>query len=143
MIVGFCGLALLVVSLFVFWKLCWPIWRNKSPSQTQNASHVDFSEALSPPNSAHAREYKVVEVEKKNPLEVAKSHSTVRLQEAALKISQTSPDIPADLRNPPKEKVTQSNKVQRQTTEPTSSSRYCCTDCSVCVLDTFKYRSTI
>ncbi|KAK3544218.1 hypothetical protein QTP86_008312 [Hemibagrus guttatus] len=31
-LVGFCGLALLVVSLFVFWKLCWPIWRSKALS---------------------------------------------------------------------------------------------------------------
>uniref|UniRef100_A0A8C6V5D4 Uncharacterized protein n=1 Tax=Neogobius melanostomus TaxID=47308 RepID=A0A8C6V5D4_9GOBI len=88
-VVGFCGLALLVVSLF-------------------NVLHVGFSEAPPPSNFADAPEYKVVEVEKKYPLQVkTNGRSFVKLQEAAMKISQTSPDIP----------------IQRQTTEPTSSSR--------------------
>ncbi|XP_072310627.1 synaptotagmin-10 [Eucyclogobius newberryi] len=125
-VVGFCGLALLVVSLFVFWKLCWPIWRNKTLStQSQNVLHVGFTEAPPPSDPVHTPEYKVVEMEKKYPLEVkANGRCAVKLQEAAMKISQTSPDIPADLRTAPKEKVSQPSKIQRQTTEPTSSSRH-------------------
>uniref|UniRef100_A0A4W5QD04 Synaptotagmin X n=1 Tax=Hucho hucho TaxID=62062 RepID=A0A4W5QD04_9TELE len=80
-VVGFCGLALLVVSLFVFWKLCWPIWRSKALS----------------------------------------SHP---LLEAAMKISQTSPDIPAEVQTALRERLGQQAKIQRQTTDPTSSSRH-------------------
>uniref|UniRef100_A0A4W5QG62 Synaptotagmin X n=1 Tax=Hucho hucho TaxID=62062 RepID=A0A4W5QG62_9TELE len=85
-VVGFCGLALLVVSLFVFWKLCWPIWRSKALS-----SHA-------PPS--------------------------VKLLEAAMKISQTSPDIPAEVQTALRERLGQQAKIQRQTTDPTSSSRH-------------------
>lgn len=125
-VVGFCGLALLVVSLFVFWKLCWPIWRSKTLStQTENVLHVGFPEAPRLAHSAPAMECKVVEVEKKYPLEVkANGRCSVKLQEAAMKISQTSPDIPADVKTAPREKPSQQTKIQRQTTEPTSSSRY-------------------
>ena len=125
-VVGFCGLALLVVSLFVFWKLCWPIWRSKALSaHAENGLHVGFPEAP-PPSSPPVNEYKVAEVEKKYPLEVkVNGRSTVKLLEAAMKISQTSPDIPAEVQTALKEKISQQPpKIQRQTTEPTSSSRY-------------------
>lgn len=124
-VVGFCGLALLVVSLFVFWKLCWPIWRSKALSaHAENGLHVGFPEAP-PPNSPPVTECKVAEVEKKYPLEVkANGRSTVKLLEAAMKISQTSPDIPAEVQTALREKLSQQAKIQRQTTEPTSSSRY-------------------
>lgn len=124
-VVGFCGLALLVVSLFVFWKLCWPIWRSKALSaHTENGLHVGFPEAP-PPNSPPVTESKAAEVEKKYPLEVkVNGRSTVKLLEAAMKISQTSPDIPAEVQTALREKLSQQAKIQRQTTEPTSSSRY-------------------
>lgn len=124
-VVGFCGLALLVVSLFVFWKLCWPIWRSKALSaHTENGLHVGFPEAP-PPNSPPVNECKVAEVEKKYPPEVkVNGRSSVKLLEAAMKISQTSPDIPAEVQTALREKLSQQAKIQRQTTEPTSSSRY-------------------
>ncbi|XP_070784862.1 synaptotagmin-10 isoform X2 [Enoplosus armatus] len=125
-VVGFCGLALLVVSLFVFWKLCWPIWRSKALSaHAENGLHVGFPEAP-PPNSPPVTECKVAEVEKKYPLEVKVNggRSTVKLLEAAMKISQTSPDIPAEVQTALREKLSQQAKIQRQTTEPTSSSRH-------------------
>ncbi|XP_053169880.1 synaptotagmin-10 isoform X1 [Scomber japonicus] len=124
-VVGFCGLALLVVSLFVFWKLCWPIWRSKALSaHTENGLHVGFPEAP-PPNSPPVNECKVAEVEKKYPPEVkVNGRSSVKLLEAAMKISQTSPDIPAEVQTALREKLSQQAKIQRQTTEPTSSSRH-------------------
>lgn len=124
-VVGFCGLALLVVSLFVFWKLCWPIWRSKALSaHVENGLHVGFPEAP-PPHAPLATECKVGEVEKKYPLEVkANGRSSVKLLEAAMKISQTSPDIPAEVQTALREKLSKQAKIQRQTTEPTSSSRY-------------------
>lgn len=124
-VVGFCGLALLVVSLFVFWKLCWPIWRSKALSaHAENGLHVGFPEAP-PLNSPPVTKCKEVEMEKKCPPEVkVNGRSSVKLLEAAMKISQTSPDIPAEVQTALKEKLSQQVKIQRQTTEPTSSSRY-------------------
>ncbi|XP_028276051.1 synaptotagmin-10 isoform X3 [Parambassis ranga] len=125
-VVGFCGLALLVVSLFVFWKLCWPIWRSKALSaHAENGLHVGFPEVPPPANSLPVTECKVAEVEKKKPPEVkVNGRCTVKLQEAAMKISQTSPDIPAEVQTALREKLSQQAKIQRQTTEPTSSSRH-------------------
>ncbi|KAJ3612355.1 hypothetical protein NHX12_020631 [Muraenolepis orangiensis] len=48
----------------------------------------------------------------------------VKLQEVAMKISQTSPDIPAEVQTALRDKLSQQAKIQRQTTEPTSSSRH-------------------
>ncbi|XP_061570791.1 synaptotagmin-10 isoform X1 [Cololabis saira] len=125
-VVGFCGLALLVVSLFVFWKLCWPIWRSKALSaHSENGLHVGFEAPQ--PGSPPVSECKVAEVEKKKfPPEVkVNGRSSVKLLEAAMKISQTSPDIPAEVQTALREKITQPpTKIQRQTTEPTSSSRH-------------------
>lgn len=49
--------------------------------------------------------------------------SSVKLLEAAMKISQTSPDIPAEVQTALRERLGQQAKIQRQTTDPTSSSR--------------------
>lgn len=124
-VVGFCGLALLVVSLFVFWKLCWPIWRSKALSaHSDNGLHVGFE--VPQPGSPLVGGCKMAEVEKKYPPEVkVNGRSSVKLLEAAMKISQTSPDIPAEVQTTLREKISQPPpKIQRQTTEPTSSSRY-------------------
>uniref|UniRef100_A0A665T1F4 Synaptotagmin III n=1 Tax=Echeneis naucrates TaxID=173247 RepID=A0A665T1F4_ECHNA len=70
-IVTFCGIVLLSVSLFVSWKLCWLPWRDKEggglgvvggPHETQEHSYLDMD---SYPNNA-----------------------------GTLKLSQTSPDVP-------------------------------------------------
>uniref|UniRef100_A0A8C7X2E4 Synaptotagmin X n=1 Tax=Oryzias sinensis TaxID=183150 RepID=A0A8C7X2E4_9TELE len=124
-VVGFCGLALLAVSLFVFWKLCWPIWRSKAlPAHCENGLHVGFD--VPPPRSPPITEYKAAELEKKKPLEVkVNRRSSVKILEAAMKISQTSPDIPAEVQTALREQISpQPPKIQRQTTEPTSSSRH-------------------
>lgn len=145
-VVGFCGLALLVVSLFVFWKLCWPIWRSKAlSSHVDNCAQGALPEAPPPMTSLSqpaATETKVVlagrqpspqppqkqreEEEKKRKVPEVKvnGRSSVKLLEAAMKISQTSPDIPAEVQQALHEHLTKQAKIQRQTTEPTSSSRY-------------------
>lgn len=46
-----------------------------------------------------------------------------RVLEPAIKISHTSPDIPAEVQTALKEHLIKHARVQRQTTEPTSSSR--------------------
>uniref|UniRef100_A0A671Q9A3 Uncharacterized protein n=1 Tax=Sinocyclocheilus anshuiensis TaxID=1608454 RepID=A0A671Q9A3_9TELE len=104
-VVGFCGLALLVVSLFVFWKLCWPIWRSKALSSNADSC---------PPG---------VLPERKVPEVKVNGRSSVKLLEAAMKISQTSPDIPAEVQQALRDRLSKQAKIQRQTTEPTSSSR--------------------
>lgn len=126
-VVGFCGLALLVVSLFVFWKLCWPIWRSKALSShpDNNGLRGGLPEAP-PPGPLPVTESKVAtEEEKKKVPEVkVNGRSSVKLLEAAMKISQTSPDIPAEVQTALRERLSQQAKIQRQTTEPTSSSRH-------------------
>ncbi|XP_074123315.1 synaptotagmin-10 isoform X1 [Sminthopsis crassicaudata] len=109
-IVSFCGLALLVVSLFVFWKLCWPHCRNKL--LISNVSALPQSISSTP----------VFEIEEK---EEKKENEMSSLQiESAMKISHTSPDIPTEVQNTLKEHLTKHEHLQRQTTEPTSSSRH-------------------
>ncbi|XP_077956626.1 synaptotagmin-10 isoform X4 [Gasterosteus aculeatus] len=126
-VVGFCGLALLVVSLFVFWKLCWPVWRSKALSaHAESGPRAGFPPEAPPPGSPpRVGGCEAAEPEKKRPPEAkANGRSTVKLLEAAMKISQTSPDIPAEVQTALREKLSQQAKIQRQTTEPTSSSRH-------------------
>ncbi|PKU43652.1 synaptotagmin-10 [Limosa lapponica baueri] len=112
-VVSFCGLALLVVSLFVFWKLCWPCWRSKP--LTSNASNVPQSNSSAPTEVFETSEKKEVKENGK---------PTTKVLEAALKISHTSPDIPAEVQNALKEHLIRHARMQRQITEPTSSSRH-------------------
>lgn len=155
-VVGFCGLALLVVSLFVFWKLCWPIWRSKALSSHADIPQGMLPEAppanLPPPPSPIPKSPFVPEVKpggqvgvasigrqasqlqqdeqeererkRKVPEVKVNGRSSVKLLEAAMKISQTSPDIPAEVQQALSKRLSKQAKIQRQTTEPTSSSRY-------------------
>nr|DBA30356.1 TPA: hypothetical protein GDO54_006350 [Pyxicephalus adspersus]DBA30357.1 TPA: hypothetical protein GDO54_006350 [Pyxicephalus adspersus] len=112
-VVSFCGLALLVVSLFVFWKLCWPCWRSKPLTCTAQVAPPCIPSA--PPE--------MVETNEKKEIKQNGKHS-VKMQEAAMKISHTSPDIPAEVQNALKEHLMKHARMQRQITEPTSSSRH-------------------
>ncbi|XP_061617376.1 synaptotagmin-10 isoform X2 [Phyllopteryx taeniolatus] len=128
-VVGFCVLALLVVSLFVLWKLCWPLWRSKAlTAHGGNVGHrVAFPEAPphnSPPLPDKAGPVVGEEKKKHSPEAKVNGRSSVKLLEAAMKISQTSPDIPAEVQTTLREKLSHQAKIQRQTTEPTSSSRH-------------------
>ncbi|XP_055963779.1 synaptotagmin-10 [Sorex fumeus] len=111
-VVSFCGLSLLLVSLFVFWKLCWPCWRSKPLAAP--AGPVPPSTPTEAPDP---------EEEKKEAPEEAGAVEP-RAPEPAIKISHTSPDIPAEVQTALKEHLIRHARVQRQTTEPTSSSRH-------------------
>ncbi|CAO2601224.1 Syt10 [Lemmus lemmus] len=111
-VVSFCGLALLVVSLFVFWKLCWPCWKSKLVAP--NVSALPQSISSAPTEVFETEEKEVEENEKPAPKAI----------EPAIKISHTSPDIPAEVQTALKEHLIKHARVQRQTTEPTSSSRH-------------------
>ncbi|KAF6340569.1 synaptotagmin-10 [Rhinolophus sinicus] len=112
-VVSFCGLALLVVSLFVFWKLCWPCWKSKPV--TSNISTL--------PQSASSAPTEVFETEEKKEVK-ENGKPALKAIEPAIKISHTSPDIPAEVQTALKEHLIKHARVQRQTTEPTSSSRH-------------------
>lgn len=138
-LVGFCGLALLVVSLFVFWKLCWPIWRSKalsSHSETVPQGVLPEAPAPTPHVTPSLLEHQALQAEKqkkkeeeedqkrKVPEVMVNGRSSVKSLEAAMKISQTSPDIPAEVQQTIRERLSKKAKIQKQSTEPTSFSRY-------------------
>ncbi|XP_037369227.1 synaptotagmin-10 [Talpa occidentalis] len=113
-VVSFCGLALLVVSVFVFWKLCWPSWRTKPA--------VPGAAALPQSVSSSASAEPCEAEEKKEAAEDGKP--ALRATEPAIKISHTSPDIPAAVQTALREHLAKNARVQRQTTDPTPSSRH-------------------
>ncbi|XP_025933120.1 synaptotagmin-6 isoform X3 [Apteryx rowi] len=53
-----------------------------------------------------------------------KDMGTISFLEAAVKISHTSPDIPAEVQLSMKDHIMRRTRIQRQTTEPTSSTRH-------------------
>uniref|UniRef100_A0A8C4VR75 Synaptotagmin 6 n=1 Tax=Gopherus evgoodei TaxID=1825980 RepID=A0A8C4VR75_9SAUR len=109
-IVIVCGLALVAVFLFLFWKLCWVPWRNKAIS-----SNVSQSEAACNQETMAGK---------------LKDTGTLGFLEAAVKISHTSPDIPAEVQMSMKDHITRHVRLQRQTTEPASSTSKLSTACS-------------
>ncbi|KAM4797076.1 synaptotagmin-6 [Rhinophrynus dorsalis] len=110
-IVIVCGLALVAVFLFLFWKLWWVPWRNKAVS----------SNPADPPNVST---FTGVNCEKEAMADKFKDASNLGFLEAAVKISHTSPDIPAEVQMSMKEHLMRRTRIQRQTTEPASSTRH-------------------
>lgn len=104
-----CGVALVAVFLFLFWKLCWTPWRSKEASSPSSANVLP--EALQSPSS------------RGNMADKLKDPHTLGFLEAAVKISHTSPDIPAEVQMSVKEHIMRHTRLQRQTTEPASSTR--------------------
>ncbi|XP_020945678.1 synaptotagmin-6 isoform X3 [Sus scrofa] len=105
-----CGVALVAVFLFLFWKLCWTPWRNKEASSPSSAN--PSPEALPSPSARGSMADKL------------KDPSSLGFLEAAVKISHTSPDIPAEVQMSVKEHIMRHTRLQRQTTEPASSTRH-------------------
>jgi len=93
------------VFLFLFWKLCWVPWRNKAISSNLA---VLQSEA---------------DCNKENMADKLKDMGAISFLEAAVKISHTSPDIPAEVQMSMKDHIMRRTRIQRQTTEPASSTR--------------------
>lgn len=103
-IVIVCGLALVAVFVFLFWKLCWVPWRNKA-----------FSSHLAVLRSEAG--------DKDSMADKLKDAGAISFLEAAVKISHTSPDIPAEVQMSMKDHIMRRTRIQRQTTEPASSTR--------------------
>ncbi|GCB63432.1 hypothetical protein scyTo_0009665 [Scyliorhinus torazame] len=105
----FCGLGLVAVFLFVFWKLCWVPWKNKVlsntslPGDTVNVTSTDCDKEMT---------------------DKPKESTSMSFLEAAMKISHTSPDIPAEVQMSMRDHILRHTRIQRQITEPTSSSRH-------------------
>uniref|UniRef100_A0A8D0GPR2 Synaptotagmin 3 n=1 Tax=Sphenodon punctatus TaxID=8508 RepID=A0A8D0GPR2_SPHPU len=98
-IVTFCGIVLLGVSLFVSWKLCWIPWRDKGTSQPQRKEHLLHAHLHHSPFGDLLAER--VELGPEMP---ERSYLDMdSYPEANLKISQTSPDLPVEGQAGPKE----------------------------------------
>lgn len=74
------------------------------------------------PQSISSAPTEVFETEEKKEVE-ENERPAPKAVEPAIKISHTSPDIPAEVQTALKEHLIKHARVQRQTTEPTSSSR--------------------
>ncbi|KAJ7406739.1 Synaptotagmin-6 [Pitangus sulphuratus] len=105
-IVIVCGLALVAVFLFLFWKLCWVPWRNKALSSNLAVLRSEAGCA------------------KDGMADKLKDTGAISFLEAAVKISHTSPDIPAEVQMSMKDHIMRRTRIQRQTTEPASSTRH-------------------
>ncbi|XP_055044813.2 synaptotagmin-6 [Misgurnus anguillicaudatus] len=117
-----CGLALLLLTTFVSWKLCWVPWRNKTLSSSSAALAPEDCPSLQLPSlsqSPQPSEVAMATEKEKYPL------ASMGFLEAAVKISQTSPDIPAEVQRSMREHfLRRTQRMQRQTTEPASSTRH-------------------
>ncbi|XP_017209198.1 synaptotagmin-6 isoform X1 [Danio rerio] len=116
-----CVLALLLLASFGSWKLCWIPWRNKALSSSSAALAPDDCPSPHIPSvlpSPQPSEAMATEKEK-YPM------ASMGFLEAAVKISHTSPDIPAEVQLSMREHfLRRTQRMQRQTTEPASSTRH-------------------
>ena len=104
-----CGVALVAVFLFLFWKLRWTPWRKKEASSPSSAD--------APPGTLRSPRCRGKMADK------LKDPHSLGFLEAAVKISHTSPDIPAEVQMSVREHIARHTRLQRQTTEPASSTR--------------------
>ncbi|CAM9554321.1 unnamed protein product [Lampetra planeri] len=139
-IVSFCAIALLLVSLFVSWKLCWLPWRHKlkAAAAPAAAAHAKQREHAASRENGRARDALSCRdnnpggrgafvMSLSRPRRFSWRHAPGRLlPRHAIKISHTSPDIPADVQRAGHgaDSRSDSARIQRQVTEPTSSSRH-------------------
>lgn len=118
-----CGLALLGLLTLVSWKLCRATWRTKAHYPSSSLSPVCGPERSPlqppPPLPSPQQPPATMATEKvKDPV------GSLGFLEAAVKISHTSPDIPTDVQLSMREHfLRRTQRMQRQTTEPTSSTR--------------------
>lgn len=118
-----CGLALLGILTFISWKLCWVPWRTKAhfPGAPHTPACGPELCPLQPPVLLPSPQQPPVTMatEKvKDPM------GSMGFLEAAVKISHTSPDIPTDVQLSMREHfLRRTQRMQRQTTEPASSTR--------------------
>lgn len=129
-----CGLALLGLLTYVSWKLCCVPWRTKAhyPSSSLSPACGPGRCPLQPPPLLPSPQQPpaTMATEKvKDPV------GSMGFLEAAVKISHTSPDIPTDVQLSMREHfLRRTQRMQRQTTEPASSTRLV-TCARVCATD--------
>ncbi|KAM6979665.1 synaptotagmin-6 [Aplochiton taeniatus] len=118
-----CGLLLLGVIVFASWKLCRVPWRKKDLSSSITAlapagpssSQRHFERAF--PSNTHT-------LINTHIMASEKQRDPASFLEAAVKISHTSPDIPAEVQLSMKDHFLRRTRMARQTTEPASSNRH-------------------
>ncbi|KAG9269064.1 synaptotagmin-6-like [Astyanax mexicanus] len=119
-----CGLALLLLVALASWKLCWVPWRNKAVSSGSALSPDECPASLQPEplSLLPSPQQPLISMASEK---VKDSLSPVGFLEAAVKISHTSPDIPAEVQLSMREHfLRRTQRMQRQTTEPASSTRH-------------------
>ncbi|XP_040049641.2 synaptotagmin-6 [Gasterosteus aculeatus] len=121
---AFCGLALLGLLTFVSWKLCRASRRAKArlpgppPAPARDLEDCSFQ---TPPCLPSPQQPPVTMATEK----VKEPMVSMGFLEAAVKISRTSPDIPAEVQLSMREHfLRRTQRMQRQTTEPASSTRH-------------------
>lgn len=118
-----CSLALLGLLTFLSWKLCCVPWRTKAHYAGSSLSPTCVPEhrPLQPPPLLPSPQQPPVTM----ATEKVKDHvGSMGFLEAAVKISHTSPDIPTDVQLSMREHfLRRTQRMQRQTTEPASSTR--------------------
>uniref|UniRef100_A0A8C4SSK3 Synaptotagmin 6 n=1 Tax=Erpetoichthys calabaricus TaxID=27687 RepID=A0A8C4SSK3_ERPCA len=112
-VVTTCGVALVAVFLFLLWKLCWVPWRSKALSLSVAALSLPYAA----PSAGEQEKEKMAADKLKEP-------GAMSILEAAVKISHTSPDIPAEVQLSMREHILRRARMQRQSTEPASSTRH-------------------
>ncbi|CAB1336615.1 unnamed protein product [Coregonus sp. 'balchen'] len=135
-----CGLFLLTLCAFASWKLCWvPYWRNKAAAALSSSSAAltpacgppddcpPFHLHIQPPQPHHQHQFLPSPNQQKSPVTMATEKvkdpmGSMGFLEAAVKISHTSPDIPAEVQLSMREHfMRRTQRMQRQATEPASS----------------------
>ncbi|KAA0707711.1 Synaptotagmin-6 Synaptotagmin VI [Triplophysa tibetana] len=115
-----CGLALLGVISIATWKLCWVPWRSKA--------HSSSATALAPTHQEREKHREghgnYCPPPLRDVMAADKLKGPGNFLEAAVKISHTSPDIPADVQLSMKDHLLRRTRISRQTTEPASSNRH-------------------
>ncbi|XP_055747670.1 synaptotagmin-6-like isoform X2 [Salvelinus fontinalis] len=140
-----CGLVLLTLCAFASWKLCWvPYLRNKEAAALSSNSAAltpacgppddcpPFHLHLHPHHPLHHNQHKFLPSpnQQKSPVTMATDKvkdpmGSMGFLEAAVKISHTSPDIPAEVQLSMREHfLRRTQRMQRQATEPASSTRH-------------------
>ncbi|XP_052465712.1 synaptotagmin-6-like [Carassius gibelio] len=115
-----CGLALLGVISVATWKLCWVPWRSKVLSSSATALAPTWPERHQHREEGHSDYYPSL----RDIMATDKLKDPGNFLEAAVKISHTSPDIPADVQLSMKDHLMRRTRISRQTTEPASSNRH-------------------
>ncbi|XP_072128019.1 synaptotagmin-C [Mobula birostris] len=122
-IVTFCGIVLLGVSLFVSWKLCWIPWRDRGLNPQRQNSHHHPHHHLHHHHS-HFTDLAVERVDGGSEMPERSYLDLESYPESGIKLSQTSPDIPVDTNSGSKENSIPNAHSQQQVSAPPPATRF-------------------